>query len=87
MKSRQGEPGRSGATCREHRHTARRARIDGDERMVEEGLLQVVARQVMIEIPREPIIGHKDVRLAAQAPPQGRVRLRPGAGAGKSLRQ
>ena len=32
------------------------------------------ARQLMIEIPGEPVIGDKQMRFATEAPPQRRVR-------------
>ena len=85
MKSRQGEPGGSGATRGEYRHTALRARIDRDERMFQERGLQIAARQLMIEVAGKAVIRDKDMRLAAEAPAQGRVRV--GAGAGLCLRQ
>jgi hypothetical protein len=35
---------------------------------------------LLIEIPREPVIGDKQMRFATEAPPQRRVRSGTGAG-------
>jgi len=87
MKARECEAGRGGAARGQDRHAAWLARIDGDERSFEERDLQVVARELMIQVPREAVVGDEHVRFATQAPTQRRMRASPAAGAGQSLRQ
>ena len=74
------EPSGRRAIGGEHRGAAIGAGVDGDEGMPFERAGQIAfARQVVIEVAREAVVGDEDVRLAAQAPAERRMVAAAGA--------
>ena len=81
MEARETQPGGRGAVRRKNGCGLRLADVERDELTSREGVHEVaLAAEVVVEAAREVIVGDEDMRLAAQAPAEGRVLSTTGAG-------